>query len=81
MKSIDKYYAAFKAGYLGTNVLDTYFSFVANIILENKYTTIEDASIRNAIMERYDIELPLTFIRQVLSVGVEHNCFVENRGK
>lgn len=81
MKSIDKYYAAFKAGYLGTNVLDTYFSFVANIILENKYTTIEDASIRNAIMERYDIELPLTFIRQVLAVGVEHNCFVENRGK
>lgn len=81
MKSIDKYYAAFKAGYLGTNVLDTYFSFVANIILENKYTTIEDTSIRNAIMERYDIELPLTFIRQVLAVGVEHNCFVENRGK
>ena len=33
MSNVTKLYACFKAGFLGSNILDTYFSFVANIII------------------------------------------------
>lgn len=37
MANIIKLYAAYKSGFLGNNILDTYFSFMANIILRNDY--------------------------------------------
>lgn len=81
MEKIEKYYAAYRAGYLGENVLDTYFSFMANIINEENMSIVEDVKIREAMKKRYDIELPLSFIRQVLAIGVKNKCFVQNRGK
>ena len=42
MSDITKLYASYKAGYLGNNILDTYFSFIANIIINKDLTTIED---------------------------------------
>ena len=81
MSSITKLYAAYKAGYLGDNILDTYFSFIANMISESQLSVVEDYDIAAKFKERYSIELPLPFVRQVLGVGVQNKCFVEDRGK
>lgn len=81
MRNITKLYAAYKAGYLGNNILDTYFALIANMILEKRLTVIEDTAIASEIQERYQVELPLPFIRQILGVGVKNNCFVEDHGK
>ncbi len=81
MDNIKKLYIAYKAGYLGENILNTYFSFLANMISEENLSTIEETVISKKFMERYSIELPLQFIRQVLGVGVSNNCFIEDRGK
>ena len=81
MSNVTKLYACFKAGFLGSNILDTYFSFVANIIIDNSINTIEDSVIQSQFKDRYSIELPLPFIRQVLGVGVQNNCFIEDHGQ
>ena len=81
MRNITKLYAAYKAGYLGNNILDTYFALVANMILEKHLTVIEDTAVASEIQERYEVELPLPFIRQILGVGVKNNCFVEDHDK
>ena len=81
MANITKLYAAYKAGILGTNILDTYFSFIANMIIEERVTVVEDVDIAARFSARYSIDLPLTFVRQVLGVGVQNNCFITNRGK
>lgn len=81
MKNITKLYAAYKAGYLGDNILDTYFALVANMILEKRLTVIEDTIIASEIQERYQVELPLPFVRQILGVGVKNRCFIDDHGK
>ena len=81
MPNINKLYVAYKAGYLGDNILDTYFSIIANMILDGHISVVEDVSIASAFKQRYDIELPLPFFRQVLGVGVKNKCFIEDRGK
>lgn len=81
MKNITKLYAAYKAGYLGDNILDTYFALVANMILEKHLTVIEDIVISSEIRERYQVELPLPFVRQILGVGVKNRCFIDDHGK
>ena len=81
MANIIKLYAAYKAGFLGNNVLDTYFSFVANMISEERLTVVEDTVIAAKFKERYTMELPLPFIRQVLGVGVQNGSFIEDHGK
>lgn len=81
MSNIVKLYAAYKAGYLGNNILDTYFSFVANMISEERLTVVEDTVIASKLNKRYTMELPLSFIRQVLGVGVQNGSFIEDHGK
>lgn len=81
MANIIKLYAAYKAGFLGNNILDTYFSFVANMISEERLTVVEDTIIVAKFKERYTMELPLPFIRQVLGVGVQNGSFIEDHGK
>lgn len=81
MPNITKLFAAYKAGYLGNNILDTYFSFMANIILEEQMTVVETVAIANKFKERYSIELPLPFVKQVLGVGVQNGSFIEDHGK
>lgn len=81
MTNIIKLYAAYKAGYLGNNILDTYFSFMANMIFEEHLMVIEDGVVAAKFKERYTIELPLPFIRQVLGVGVHNGSFIEDHGK
>lgn len=81
MANIVKLYAAYKAGYLGNNILDTYFSFMANTISEEGLTVVEDAVVATKFKERYTMDLPLPFIRQVLGVGVQNGSFIEDHGK
>lgn len=81
MATIIKLYAAYKAGYLGNNILDTYFSFMANMISEEGLTVVEDTVVAAKFKERYTMELPLPFIRQVLGVGVQNGSFIEDHGK
>lgn len=69
MTNITKLYAAYKAGYLGNNILDTYFSFMANMIYEEHLMVVEDGVIAAKFKERYTIELPLPSIRQVFWRG------------
>lgn len=81
MANITKLYAAYKAEYLGNNILDTYFSFIASMIYENHLTIVEDYAIAKMFKEKYAFELPLPFVRQVLGVGVQKKCFIEDHGK
>ena len=81
MSKVTKLYAAYKAGYLGENLLDTYFSFVANIIVENHIMLVDEHTIVTKLNERYTIDFPLPFIRQVLGIGLKNNCFVDDHGK
>ena len=81
MANIIKLYAAYKSGFLGNNILDTYFSFMANMISEERLSVVEDTVIAAKFEERYTMELPLPFIRQVLGVGVQNGSFVEDHGK
>ena len=81
MANIIKLYAAYKAGFLGNNILDTYFSFVANMISEERLSVVEDTVIAAKFKERYTMDLPLPFIRQVLGVGVQNGSFIEDHGK
>lgn len=76
-----KLYAAYKSGFLGEDRLNTYFSFLASIIVDNRITEIETATILRLFRERYSFDLPLGFVRQVLSVGVKNGSIVFNRGK
>lgn len=81
MANIIKLYAAYKSGFLGNNILDTYFSFMANMISEERLSVVEDTVIAAKFEERYMMELPLPFIRQVLGVGVRNGSFIEDHGK
>lgn len=81
MRNMIKLYAAFKAGYLGENLFDTYFSFFANIIKNKDLNIINDVDLAKAFEDEYGIKLPLFFVRQVLSVGVQKKCFIEIHGR
>lgn len=81
MGNIAKLQAAYKTGFLGENILDTYFSFFANIILDKKIRVIEANQIAQMFWERYAINLPLPFVRQVLGVGVQNGSIIMDHGK
>ena len=44
-EQIIKMYAAYKTGFLGNNIFDTYFVFLANIIIDNNITVIDEKEI------------------------------------
>jgi hypothetical protein len=71
-----KLYAAFRSGCLGDNVLDVYFSFFANILLEEGVTVVDATALCSKFEERYQFPVPQTFVRQVLSVGVSNGAIV-----
>ncbi len=71
-----KLYSAFRSGCLGDNVLDVYFSFFANILLEEGVTVVDAKDMCDKFEQRYQFPVPLTFVRQVLSVGVNNEAIV-----
>ncbi len=74
-----KLYAAFRSGCLGDNVLDVYFSFFANILLEEGTTFIDATDLCAKFEQRYQFPVPPTFVRQVLSVGVNNGAIISVR--
>lgn len=79
--SLAKVYAAFRSGCLGNNILEAYFPFFANIICEDALEIIDEHYIGDRFNEKYEIPVPLTFVRQVLGVGIENNSINYDRGK
>lgn len=51
------------------------------MISEERLSVVEDTVIAAKFEERYKMELPLPFIRQVLGVGVQNGSFIEDHGK
>ena len=75
-----KLYAAYKSGCLGNNILDTYFTFFANIILEENLETISEEEMQKCFEKKYQVELPLGFVRQVLGIGISNGAIIDERG-
>ncbi len=76
-----KVYAAYRSGCLGDNILDTYFRFFANIIYDQHWEEIDEVVLAKTFLQRYGIALPLSFVRQVLGVGMENNSIIDDHGK
>lgn len=76
-----KVYAAFRSGCLGDNILDAFFPFFANIICSENWENVEDTLVRSEFESKYKIPVPLTFVRQVLGVGVKNGSIIYSRGK
>jgi hypothetical protein len=78
---INKLYAAYRSGCLGDNIFHSYYPFLANIISEEECQTVDAEQVAEKFMSRYDFPLPLNFIRQILSVGVEKEDIIYDQGK
>ncbi|MPM51341.1 hypothetical protein SDC9_98089 [bioreactor metagenome] len=76
-----KLYAAFRSGCLGENVLDVYFTLFANILMEERATVVEADDLCAMFQQRYRFSVPLTFVRQVLSVGVSSGAIANVKGR
>ena len=76
-----KVYAAYRSGNLGNNIFDTYFPFLATIICEEGYDTVEEDRVAERFKSKYGIILPLTFVRQVLSVGMQNGSIEDQFGQ
>ena len=70
-----KLQAAFTAGFLKKNIFESYFPFLANIINSLGKVNVASEEVATAFKERYRFDLPLTFIRSILSVGVQKGLF------
>ena len=71
-----KVYAAYRSGCIGDNILDTYFPFFANIIYEQHWDEIDEKKIAEVFAQKYGIILPLTFVRQVLGIGMSNGSIL-----
>lgn len=76
-----KFYAAFRSGCLGENILNVYFSFFANIIIEEDWQEITAKAVSEKFQEKYNFPVPMTFVRQVLGVGINDGSIVSIRGR
>lgn len=71
-KNCIKLYAAFKAGYLGNNILETYYPFFASILYENHSEKVDEYLLQENFYQKYNFKPTIPFIRQVLSIGIEN---------
>ena len=78
--SITKLYVAYRSGCLGDNILHAYFPFLATIILEENWDIVDESQVAEKFKSKYDISLPLNFVRQILGIGVERSVIVIDHG-
>ncbi|PKL27829.1 MAG: hypothetical protein CVU90_15760 [Firmicutes bacterium HGW-Firmicutes-15] len=76
-----KVYVAFRSGCLGNNILEAYYPFLANIIWKENITVIDELQIRAEFERKYKIPVPISFIREVLGVGIRNESIIDNRGR
>ena len=75
-----KLYAAYKSGFFGDNILNVYFPFFGNIIYEENTSLIDEVKLAEKFYLKYHFPLPLTFIRQVLGVGMDNGLIIVDHG-
>lgn len=80
-KKFLRLYAVFKAGYLGHNILETYYPFFASIIYEEQMETVDEHYIQKKFTEKYNFSPTILFIRQVLCIGIENKSIQKKAGK
>ncbi len=75
-------YAALKTGFIkNNNVLNAYYSLVANIIMTNRIETIDENEITVLFEKNYGIPVTIPFVRQVLGVGLENGSIETVKGQ
>lgn len=80
--SLTLLYAALKTGFIkNNNVLNAYYSLVANIIITNRIETIDENEIALLFEKSYGIPVTIPFIRQVLGVGLENGSIETVKGQ
>ena len=80
-QDVVKLYAAFRSGCLGENILDVYFPFFANILIENNVNVVDENELKNKFEQKYDIPVLVNFVRQVLGVGVINGSIANVKGR
>ena len=76
-----KVYAAFRSGCLGNNILEAYFPFLASIICNEDWMFVDENRVQLEFERKYKIPVPLTFVRQVLEIGLRNGSIVNSKGQ
>lgn len=74
-----KAYAAYLSGWLGKSIYDAWFMFFAQIILDAKSDVLDIVSIRDEFNTRYNIKIPIDFVRQTLFLHKDVLGFDKNK--
>lgn len=64
-----------------SNILEAYFPFMANIVIENNWEEVNENKIKQEFEKKYGINVSISFIRQVLAIGIENKSIVKRYGK
>lgn len=80
-KSFSEVYELFKIRCSNGNILESYYPFLANVIIERGSEQVNDNTVRNDFEKKYGIPISLPFTRQVLSVGLENGSIVNVKGE
>lgn len=81
MRNISDLHIAFRAGWLGDNILTVYFPFFANILKEESIGQVDEHAFSILFCKKYGVSVPIAFIRQVLAVGLANGSIHDDRGK
>ena len=74
-----KAYAAYVSGWLGKSIYDAWFMFFAQIIWDVKSDVIDVVRVRDEFNRRYNMNIPIDFVRHTLSL--KKQLFSLNRNK
>ena len=74
-------YVIYKLQCKKSNILEAYFPFFANIVVEKNWEEINENSIKQEFENKYGIPVSTLFVRQVLGVGLENKSIVKRYGK
>ena len=80
MNKADKLYAAYKLGYAGTKWQETYFAFLANVILDEEIKELRSPIIIDLFEKKYGIRLPTMVVNHVLSFGLSRGVIAGRNG-
>lgn len=80
MNKADKLYAAYKLGYAGTKWQETYFAFLANVILDEEIKELRSPTIIDLFEKKYGIRLPTMVVNHVLSYGLSRGVIAGRNG-
>lgn len=74
-------YIIYKLQCQKNNILEAYFPFLANIVVENRWEEVNENLIKQKFESKYGIYISISFIRQVLGIGVENKSIAKQYGK